>query len=76
MGSPFKAYDVRGIYGEDITEDLAYKLGRAYVVYTQAKEVVVGKDMRPHSEPLSQSLIRGLTDQGANVTQIGLASTD
>lgn len=76
MGTPFKAYDVRGIYGEEITEDLAYKLGRAYVVYTQAKEVVVGKDMRPHSEPLSQSLIRGLTDQGANVIKIGLASTD
>lgn len=76
MVAPFKAYDVRGIYGEDITETLAYKLGRAYVVYTQAKTVVVGKDMRPHSDPLCDHLVQGLTDQGANVIKMGLASTD
>src|SRR6185436_19618168 len=49
MAAPFKAYDVRGIYGDDVTEGLAYKLGRAYVSLTGAKTVVVGRDMRPSS---------------------------
>ena len=76
MAAPFKAYDVRGIYGEDVTEDLAYKLGRAYVAYTGATTVVVGHDMRPSSVPLSKELIRGLREAGASVTFIGMSSTD
>lgn len=76
MAAPFKAYDVRGIYGEDVTEALAYQLGRAYVAETGARTVVVGRDMRPHSVPLSQELIRGLTEAGASVVDIGMASTD
>jgi phosphomannomutase len=76
MAAPFKAYDVRGIYGDDVTEALAYKLGRAYVQFTGAKRVVVGRDMRPSSVPLSQELIRGLREAGAHVTFIGMASTD
>lgn len=76
MAAPFKAYDVRGIYGEDVTEDLAYKLGRAYVAFTGAKSVVVGHDMRPSSIPLSKELVRGLREAGANVTFIGMVSTD
>lgn len=76
MAAPFKAYDVRGIYGQDVTEELAYQLGRAYVAYTGAKRVVVGWDMRPSSVPLSKELIRGLTEAGCNVISIGMASTD
>jgi len=76
MSAPFKAYDVRGIYGTEVTEDLAYRLGRAYCDLISPKEVVVGHDMRPSSEPLSESLIRGLTEGGSDVTYIGLASTD
>ncbi|MEB3197978.1 MAG: phosphomannomutase/phosphoglucomutase [Candidatus Sericytochromatia bacterium] len=76
MAAPFKAYDVRGIYGEDVTEALAYQLGRAYVQYTGARTVVVGRDMRPHSVPLEQELIRGLREGGADVIGIGMASTD
>ncbi len=76
MAAPFKAYDVRGIYGDDVTEDLAYKLGRAYVQLTGAKSVVVGHDMRPHSIPLEKELVRGLREAGANVIKIGMASTD
>ncbi|MDB5101979.1 MAG: Phosphomannomutase, partial [Cyanobacteria bacterium RYN_339] len=76
MAAPFKAYDVRGIYGDDVTEALAYKLGRAYVQLTGAKRVVVGRDMRPSSVPLSEELIRGLREAGAHVTFIGMASTD
>ena len=76
MAAPFKAYDVRGIYGDDVTEDLAYKLGRAYVQLTGAKTVVVGKDMRPSSIPLEKELVRGLREEGAHVIAIGMASTD
>jgi phosphomannomutase len=76
MAAPFKAYDVRGIYGKDVTEELAYKLGRAYVAFTGAKTVVVGHDMRPSSIPLSKELVRGLREAGASVVFIGMASTD
>jgi len=76
MAHPFKAYDVRGIYKKDIDEDLAYKIGRAFVYYLGAKTVAVGRDMRGSSVPLSQSLIKGMRDSGADVLDIGLASTD
>jgi phosphomannomutase len=76
MTAPFKAYDVRGIYGTEVTEDLAYRLGRAYCDLISPGKVIVGHDMRPSSEPLSEALIRGLTEGGADVTYIGLASTD
>jgi len=76
MTAPFKAYDVRGIYGTEVTEELGYRLGRAYCDLINPTRVVVGHDMRPSSEPLSEALIRGLTEGGTNVTSIGLASTD
>lgn len=76
MTAPFKAYDVRGIYGTEVTEDLAYRLGRAYCDLISPRKVVVGYDMRPSSEPLAEALIRGLIEGGADVTYIGLASTD
>jgi phosphomannomutase len=76
MTAPFKAYDVRGIYGTEVTEELAYRLGRAYCDLISPTRVVVGHDMRPSSEPLSEALIRGLTEGGTDVTYIGLASTD
>ncbi len=76
MAHPFKAYDVRGIYGKDVNEELAYNIGLAFVSYLKAKTVAVGRDMRKSSDPLSKSLIEGLTDAGADVMDIGLASTD
>ena len=76
MAGIFKAYDIRGIYGKDLTEDTAYRIGRAFVTFLGGcKKVVVGRDMRPHSEPLFQALARGLTEQGADVIDLGLAST-
>lgn len=75
MGSIFKAYDIRGIYGTDLTEDLAHKIGRAFATFLGCKKVVVGRDMRPHSEPLFKALADGLTRQGADVIDIGLCST-
>src|SRR3989338_8073743 len=73
--SAFKAYDIRGIFGTEITEDLAYKLGRAFVQLLQCKEVVIGHDMRTSSKILATALIKGITEQGANVIMIGLTDT-
>ncbi|MFH0909609.1 MAG: phosphomannomutase/phosphoglucomutase [bacterium] len=75
MGSIFKAYDIRGIYGKDLTEDLAYKIGRAFATFVKCRKVVVGRDMRPHSEPLFKALAKGLNEQGADVIDLGLCST-
>jgi phosphomannomutase len=75
--SIFKAYDIRGIYPENITLELAYKLGQAYAEYVKPKgEVVVGNDVRIHSEELKNKVAEGLMDSGINVVDIGLISTD
>ena len=73
--SIFKAYDIRGIYGQDLNEELAYQIGKAFATFLKPKTVVVGRDMRPHSLPLFQSLARGLTELGADVVDIGVVST-
>ncbi len=75
MAGIFKAYDIRGIYPEQLNEATAEKIGRAFVTFTGAKKVVVGRDMRPHSEPLFAALAKGITAQGADVIDIGLCST-
>ncbi len=75
MASIFKAYDIRGIYGKNLNEDLARKIGRAFVTFLKCKKVVVGRDMRPHSQPLFQALADGLMEQGADVIDLGLVST-
>lgn len=75
MGGIFKAYDIRGIYGDTLTDETAYKIGRAFVSFLDCKTVVVGRDMRSHSEAVYSALSRGLTDQGADVIDIGLSST-
>ncbi|MBQ9786807.1 MAG: phosphomannomutase/phosphoglucomutase [Lentisphaeria bacterium] len=75
MSGIFKAYDIRGIYPADINEDIAYAVGRAYITFTGAKKVVIGRDMRPHSQQLFEGIARGITDQGADVIDLGLSST-
>ncbi|MDD5521227.1 MAG: phosphomannomutase/phosphoglucomutase [Kiritimatiellae bacterium] len=75
MAGIFKAYDIRGIYGKTITENLAFKIGRAFVTFLKCKKAVIGRDMRPHSEPLFHALCRGLTMQGADVVDLGMCST-
>jgi phosphomannomutase len=75
MAGIFKAYDIRGIYGQTLDEDLAYRIGRAFVTFVKCGSVVVGRDMRPHSKPLFDALARGLTEQGADVVDLGLCST-
>ncbi len=75
MASIFKAYDIRGIYGETLNDDLARKIGRAFAVFLGCKKVIVGRDMRPHSTPLFKALAEGLTEQGADVVDLGMVST-
>ncbi len=75
--SIFKAYDIRGIYPDNLDNDIAYKIGQAYVAYVKPEgEIMVGHDVRVHSEELKKSLIEGLTDAGINVVDVGLISTD
>lgn len=73
--SIFKAYDIRGVYGQDLDDEMAYRIGRAFVAHVGCGTAVVGRDMRPHSEPLFTALARGLTEQGCDVIDIGLCST-
>ena len=75
MSGIYKAYDIRGIYPEQLNEEIAEQIGRAYIEFTGAKKVVVGRDMRPHSKPLFDALARGMTEQGADVVNLGLCST-
>ena len=75
MAEIFKAYDIRGIYGESLTDDIAFKIGRAIFTFLGCKKVVIGRDMRPHSQPLFDALARGLTLHGADVVDLGLCST-
>ena len=75
--SIFKAYDIRGVYGQDLTEDDFYKIARAYVQFAGLKggKVVVARDCRKSSDSLFQAFAKGLVDEGVNVLDIGLAST-
>jgi phosphomannomutase len=70
----FKAYDIRGIYGEQLNEDIAYKIGRAFAMYIGSK-IVVAKDNRLSSDSLFEALTRGITDQGSDVYNIGLSTS-
>jgi len=71
----FKAYDIRGIYGKDLTDDTFRKIARAYAKFAGVRKVVVARDCRTHSEPLFAAFAKGLTDMGVDVIDIGRAST-
>ena len=72
----FKAYDVRGIYGQNLTEEIACKIGRAFAYFLKCKDVVVGTDMRVSSPKLSRAFMKGVAEQGANAIFIGEVCTD
>jgi phosphomannomutase len=74
--SCFKAYDVRGIVGTEIDENVAYRIGRAFAEHLGARKVVVGSDARLSGEALKQALANGLMDGGADVIDIGLSGTE
>lgn len=72
----FKAYDIRGKLGEELNEDIAYRIGRAFGEYCRPKRVVVGSDIRLTSPALKMAVARGLMDAGTDVLDIGLAGTE
>ena len=74
--SIFKAYDIRGVYPDPLNEEVAYAVGRSFVALLECEEVVVGRDMRLSSPAIKGHLIRGLTEQGADVVDIGMVGTD
>ena len=72
----FKAYDIRGIYPTELNEEAAYLIGRAFVTFLGVQCVLVGRDMRTSSPAIFAAVTRGITDQGADVIDIGMVSTD
>ena len=77
MAGIFKAYDIRGVVGEELTMARAYWIGRALAaeVFEKQCPIVVTRDMRTHSPELAEALIRGLTEGGCDVIDVGLAAT-
>ena len=72
----FKAYDVRGIYPTELDEEGAYAIGRAFVEQFEPRRIAVGRDMRVSSPSMAAALIRGATEGGADVLDLGLVGTE
>ena len=72
----FKAYDIRGQVPEQLNEEVAYRVGRAFADFLSAKQVVVGHDIRQSSPSLTDAVVRGLLDAGADVIHIGQCGTE
>ena len=76
--SIFKAYDIRGVYGQDLDEGVFYRIARAYAQFcgfTGKGKVVVARDCRTSSESLFAAFAKGLVDEGVDVVDVGMAST-
>ena len=83
----FKAYDIRGVYGDGIDEDLAWKIGHASAQFLRSllsgydrgqfatNRLVVGRDMRSHSKSLSEALVEGVTATGTTCVDLGMIDT-
>ena len=74
MGA-FHAYDIRGVYNVDFDKDIAYKVGFFLPELLSADKVLVGRDARVSSDEIHEYLLKGLTDAGADVYDIGLSTT-
>jgi len=72
----FKAYDVRGLYPEQLDEEVATRIGHAFARFTGSEKVVVGRDMRTSSPTLAEAFGRGLGAAGASMVDLGEVSTD
>ena len=76
----FKAYDIRGLVGTELTKQFAFSTGVAFAKFLELERepatVVIGEDMRPSSPELADAFSAGVTSQGLDVIRIGLASTD
>jgi phosphomannomutase len=73
--SIFKAYDIRGIYPNEINEESAYLIAKALVKFLKAKSIVLARDMRISSPSLYASVLKGLQEMGIKIFDIGLSST-
>lgn len=74
--SCFKAYDIRGRVPDQLNEDIAYRIGRAFAQYLNAKTVCLGHDIRLTSPSLAAAVAKGINDAGADVLDIGLVGTE
>ena len=74
--SIFKAYDVRGLYPDQLTEEVATQIGRAFVAYLGATRIAVSRDMRLSSPTLAAAFIGGAREQGADAVDFGMLGTD
>jgi phosphomannomutase len=72
----FKAYDVRGLYSTELDEEGAYAIGRAYVEQFEPRRIAVGRDMRVSSPAMAEAAIRGASEGGADVLDIGMVGTE
>ena len=72
----FKAYDIRGRLGDELNEEIAYRIGRAYAEFINPKNVVLGGDNRLSSEALKKALSEGIRDAGSDVIDIGMVGTE
>jgi len=73
--SCFKAYDIRGLSGEELSDEFAYRLGRALATYLECDSFAVGRDIRESSPGYASNLIQGLVDSGVKVLDLGIVST-
>jgi phosphomannomutase len=73
--SIFKAYDIRGIVPDELDAALAHRIGRATARHLGAARLAVGRDARTHSPELHAALVRGITEEGVAVVDLGLCST-
>ena len=74
----FRGYDIRGVYPENLTEDVAYTVGKAFgthILHIGKKKCVVGHDNRISSESLTEALLKGILETGVDVTYLGLVTT-
>lgn len=76
LASIFKAYDIRGVYPDELDEDVARSIGAAFAAFVESDRLAVGRDMRMSSPSLAKAFIEGVTAAGADVLDLGLVSTD
>ena len=72
----FKAYDIRGVVGSELTPEIAFRIGRAYAAWLRPRRIVIGADIRLSSEALKAALAEGLMASGVDVVDIGLSGTE
>ncbi|MDQ3877882.1 MAG: phosphomannomutase/phosphoglucomutase [Actinomycetota bacterium] len=76
LSTIFKAYDVRGVYPDELDEDVASSIGSAFARWVEGDQIVVGRDMRTSSPGLADAFMQGAMGAGASVVDVGEVSTD